>query len=349
VRGIASLLGFVLIASGAYRADQLGERGFSGSIEHPAIDYAGRPSHDAVAALAHEIDGERVRPTFDAKSGYLRSILDALHVPVESQMLVFSKTGVQRDLTNPQNPRALFFNDSVAVGYVRGAPLLELAAHDPEQGVVFYTMRQAGNEPARITRRDGCLSCHESYNSLDVPGMLVRSNFTAPDGNILRQLGGSLVIDHRSPFEQRWGGWYVTGTSGTMRHMGNAIVTDPAKPETMISAETLNLTSVERRFDAQGYPSVYSDIVALMVFEHQMHMVNLLTRVGWEVRLATFEHRLNLTNGLLRDAINELVDYMLFIDEPRLPSKIQGLLDSPRNSRRKAPRMARAGHCSNWI
>jgi len=153
--------------------------------------------------------------------------------------------------------------------------------------------------------------------------MLVRSEFTAPEGRPLRQLG-SVVVDHRTPFEQRWGGWYVTGTHGAMRHMGNATVRDVEKPASMITGDTLNLASLEDRFDTRGYPSARSDIVALMVFEHQMHAANLLVRVGWDARVAQFAQTLDVAAGPMRDAIDELVDYFLFVDEAPLAAKVVG-------------------------
>jgi hypothetical protein len=211
----------------------------------------------------------------------------------------------------------------VVVGYVRGAPLIEIASLDPQQGVIFYTVAQNATARVRLHRDNGCLSCHESMSSLDVPGMLVRSEFTAPDGRPLRQLG-SVVVDHRTPFEQRWGGWYVTGTHGAMRHRGNATVRDVEKPESMITADTLNLASLAGRFDTSGYPSAQSDIVALMVFEHQMHAANLLVRVGWDARVAQFAQTLDVAAGPVRDAIDELVDYFLFVDEAPLAAKVAG-------------------------
>jgi hypothetical protein len=269
--------------------EQLRARAFPGSPEHPAMEYDRRPAEDAVAKLNQALQAGTIQPRFDddsgpglgSGSGYLRALLDALAVPVESQMLVFSKTGVQQAHTSPANPRALFFNDSVAIGYIRGAPFLEIASHDPHQGVIFYTLAQSRVERPTLQRRDQCLSCHVSRSSLDIPGMLVRSNFTEPDGSLLPHLG-SHIIDHRSPFDERWGGWYVTGTHGSMRHLGNAIVLDPARPDAasaMVTRDTLNLPSVARHFDTRSYLSPYSDIVALMVFEHQMHMINLITRV----------------------------------------------------------------------
>jgi hypothetical protein len=308
---------------GAASIGQLTERPLAGALAHPAIGYYTRPAHDLVAELNRHVENGDARVTFDEDTGYLRSVLDALHVPVESQMLVMSKTGVQGLYTGPANPRAIFFNDAVTVGYIRGAPLLELAVHDPQQGVVFYTLDQKSQPHPLFERRPACLSCHQVYSTLHVPGMVTRSVFIAPDGLPLAQFG-SYDPDDRTLFRQRWGGWYVTGTHGSMRHMGNAIVTNVEKREAMISDSTLNRTSLDGLFDARGYLSAHSDIAALMVFQHQAHMTNLITRVGWEARLAEYDHRLDLVGGPLRDAVNELVDYLLFVDEAPITAAIKG-------------------------
>ena len=313
----------IALAVAIASAGQLAERHFDGAIDHPAIQYATRPTTDDVSRVDRRLESGELELGVSPDTRYLRAVLRALDVPVESQILVFKKTGVQSHLTSPSNPRAFYFNDSVVVGYVRGAPLIEIASLDPQQGVVFYTVAQNATARVRLHRDNGCLSCHESMSSLDVPGMLVRSEFTAPEGRPLRQLG-SVVVDHRTPFEQRWGGWYVTGTHGAMRHMGNATVRDVEKPASMITGDTLNLASLEDRFDTRGYPSARSDIVALMVFEHQVHAANLLVRVGWDARVAQFAQTLDVAAGPMRDAIDELVDYFLFVDEAPLAAKVVG-------------------------
>jgi len=165
--------------------------------------------------------------------------------------------------------------------------------------------------------------------------MLVRSVFPASDGTPMRQFD-DYITDHRSPFEQRLGGWYVTGKRGSVRHMGNAIVTDLEKSESMVTDQALDLDSLKGQFDTDAYLSPYSDIVALMVFEHQMHMINLFTRVGWEIRFAQYQERADrrqtdkalrdhddLTARLLQETARELADYLLFVDEAPLVDKIQ--------------------------
>jgi hypothetical protein len=237
-------------------------------------------------------------------------------------MLVMSKTGVQGLHTSPQNPRAIFFNDSVTVGYIRGAPLLEFAVQDPQQGVIFYTVDQKPQPRVQFDRPASCLRCHVGFSTLHVPGMLARSVYIAPDGLPLSQFG-SYDADDRTPFAKRWGGWYVTGTHGSMRHLGNATVAKGDTPDTIVSDRTLNRTAIEA-FDAHGYVSPLSDIAALMVFEHQWYMMNLITRVGWEARIAAAENRLDLGSAPMRDAVAELVDYALFIDEQPLSATLKG-------------------------
>jgi hypothetical protein len=291
---------------------------FDASPEHPAIAYQG-PSNDPVAQLNRKLLEGSAQLTYDQTTGYLRSVLQALQVPVESQIVAFSKTSVQSARIGPTNPRTLFFNDAVVVGWVRGG-FIEVAAQDPQQGAVFYTLDQ--REGARFERKDGCLVCHVSYATLGVPGMLLRSVFPAANGTVEYQ-AGSYVTDHRSPLEQRWGGWYVTGGPGSVLHLGNAIVSDLDKPESMVNEGTLHLESLKAKIDTSVYLSPYSDIAALMVFDHQMRMMNLLTRVNWETRYGLYQEPGDFAMRL-RDVVKEFVDYLLFVDEAPLNGPVRG-------------------------
>ena len=318
-------IAFVIAAgtmAGAAAMGQLAERPLAGAIKHPAIAYYTRPTHDLVAALNQRIADGTLRLAFEDGSGYLRTVLSALHLAPESQILVMSKTGIQGLYSGPANPRAIYFSDAVSVGYIRGAPLLELAVQDPEQGVIFYTLDQKAQERPVFERRPACLSCHQAYATLHVPGMLARSVFMAPDGLPLAQFG-SYDADDRTPFRRRWGGWYVTGVDGGLRHIGNAFVTDTEKRETVVSDNTLHRMP-EPPFDAHSYPSSTSDIAALMVFQHQGRMMNLITRVGWEARIAGAGGKVDFADGPVHDAVNELVDYLLFVDEEPLTATIKG-------------------------
>ena len=279
------------------------DRPFVPPLTYAAIEYGMRPAHDPVANLIGDIANDKVQLKFDGEDGYLRSLLDALKIPAESQMAVFSKTSVQGAKIGPSNPRRLYFNDSVAVGFVRGG-FIELASQDPQQGLNFYVLLQQPADKPFLIQRDECLQCHLSRNSLDVPGMLVRSVYPESGGIPVSRLGSHL-LDHRTPFENRWGGWFVSGGAGAIKHLGNTAFTSAGEPRPI----------------AAKYES---DVVALMVFDHQMHMMNLITRVGWDFRVAAALKANDVINAQLRDDVNELVDYLLFVDEARLPGKIQG-------------------------
>jgi len=318
------LMAVVAIAAAAGFAE-LNDR-LSPPLDHPAIEYFNylkHPPQDVVAGLKRQIEDGKVQLQFDGDKGYLPAVLQALNVPIESQMAVFSKTSLQESRIEPSNPRTIFFNDSVAVAWMHGG-FIELAALDPQQGVIFYTLEQQFVPQPSFTRRDDCLRCHRSDFSLGVPGMIVRSFYTVPDGRP-KLILGAYSTDHRSPFEERWGGWYVTGAMAHGRHMGNAMLTDPERPESMITDQTLHVTSLQDKFDVKAYLSAHSDIVALMVFDHQMYMTDLITRVGWEVRCALYDKAPNSAlTSLLRESAQELVDYLLFIDETPLPGPVHG-------------------------
>jgi len=304
--------------------------------QHPAIDYSIGAVNDVVTQLRRDVTVGTTSLAFDGPQGYLRSVLDALNVPVDSQLLVFSKTGVQNAHTSPEHPRALYFNDRVVVGYIPGAPLLEMASHDPTQGVIFQTLVQSSAAPL-FARSDRCVSCHRSENSLEVPGILVRSNFTATDGRAMPQLG-SFVIDHRTPFEQRWGGWYVTGAQGNPRHMGNAFVIDAAKPEAAVTADTINRSVLDARVEASLYPVATSDMIALMVFDHQGRAMNLLTRLGWETRVAAAYGSPDFSKGELREVLKATVDYLSLAGEARLAAPAHGVSTFEKTFAQRGPR-----------
>jgi len=305
------------------------ETQFDGSPDHPAIDYSSPYSQDLVSELNRRIAAGAVTPTFDEHNGYLRFVLNALNISIESQVVVFSKTSVQARRISPANPRTLFFNDSIVVGLVHGG-FLEVAAQDPTKGTVFYTLDQGalaykdrvfklGNGPL-FRRDDSCLECHISHATLGVPGMLIRSAIPDPNGTPLRQLG-NYITDHRSPFEERWGGWYVTGASKSVSHLGNITLSKGQASSSVPTGRVL--PSLASEFDTAAYLSPYSDIAALMVFDHQMRMMNLLTRVGWEARYAAHAEQTARTVQL-RESVNELVDYMLFLDEAKFQGNISG-------------------------
>jgi len=294
---------------------------FAFELDHPAVQYRTRGTSNVVSALNTALQSGQTKLGFENRTGYLRPLLDALHVPVDSQIAVFSKTSLQKPLISPSNPRTIFFNDAVSVAWMNTG-FIEVATHDPQQGAVFYTLPQAWVPMPQLRREDGCLQCHYSANTLGIPGFLARSVPSTTDGAIMPWLG-NYETDHRSPLDERWGGWYVTGHVGA-RHLGNAPVKDKNADDLKIEDANLNVPTLATRFDTSAYLSPHSDVVALLVFDHQVRMMNLITRIGWEARVLAHDGRsVDAAATALRDAAAEVVDYMLFVDEARLTG-VQG-------------------------
>jgi hypothetical protein len=256
----------------------------------------------------------------------LRSALEALQIPVDSQLLVFSRASLQRRRINEQNPRALFFNDRVALGWVRDGDVLEVATHDASAGVVFYTLEQrpdATTGPPQFKRAFECLGCHVTGNTLGVPGLLMFST-TRPEPSQFSGL--PRPIDQGDSLRQRFGGWFVTGSTGAVQHLGNDVTA-------LDGRANRELVSVEGLFDADGYRALSSDIVAHLVLTHQAGMTNHLTRAGWEATAADPSLHPTLTStpgqeariaAVMSGVATEVVDYLLFIDEAKLTDRVRG-------------------------
>jgi hypothetical protein len=305
-------------------------------LNHEAIQYNSRAVKDPVVQLQEALRKGEVKLEFEPEFGYLRSMLKALDVPLSSQVLVFSKTSFQAPRIAPRLPRAIYFNDTVTVGYVRGGDVLELTAVDAEQGVSFYTLEQEPKAELSFDRQEQCLQCHATGATLGVPGLVVRSVFPDRTGMPVFQ-AGTFVTDHRSPLKERWGGWYVTGSHGAESHMGNTLMEDKKRLETFDPKTGQNVRDLKPYFDTGAYVSPHSDIVALMVLEHQTRMQNLITRIGFESRIAVFDS--NVMNKLLgeppgtltesgqrrvRNPSEELLRYLLFTDEAPLSGAVAG-------------------------
>jgi hypothetical protein len=306
--------------------------------DHAAIQYPTQPPTDAVARLEQKIESGAVKLDFDAKFGYLPSLLKQLGINTDSQMLVFSKTSFQGPKISPKEPRALYFNDNVAVGFVPRGDLMEFAATDPKQGVVFYTLdREKADKPEFVRRTDQCISCHLIPGTLNVQGLLATSVIPAPDGSP-RFAAAAVMVDSRTPLDQRWGGWYVTGTSGGLQHRGNAVAPNPDQPDALDLRGTENLTSLPSRVDHSSYLADTSDLVALMTLEHQTRVTDLITRLGWETRIAMADGKMKESHDRLDFVTDELAAYMLFADEARMREPMQGVSTFTKTFAERGPR-----------
>ncbi len=211
-----------------------------GSFGGPPINYMTAEVNDPVAKLSAKLDAGEIELQYDDKHGYLASVLKALDIPTSSQTLVFSKTSLQLQRISPRRPRALYFNDDVYVGWCQRGDVLELAATDAKQGATFYSLKQTPDGSPKFVRDKGlCLSCHSSSRTQDVPGYLIRSVFADYSGQPVYG-SGTFTTDQTSPLSERWGGWYVTGQHGRMRHMGNVIFKESVGELDRESAQTRN-------------------------------------------------------------------------------------------------------------
>jgi len=300
--------------------------------QHPAIRYATTPPTDRVARLNAQLQSGAAALSFAPRGGYLKSVLDLLHVSTDSQIAVFSKTSLQSDLIAPKNPRAIYFSDDVAVGWVRNADTLELAAQDRQQGTIFYTLQQRAGGAPRFERSTDCLLCHLSPDTEAVPGFIMFSQYSIPTDQYSYATGGP--VDHRTPYNERWGGWYVTGKPSG-RHLGNIL--DLKGVDEAAKRPVRQLDTLAAEFDTTAYQTPFSDIAALMVLAHQARMADMLTHIGWVARAAARPAPpapRPPANGLNRQATPapppdldavaaDVVDYMLFIDEAPLPGPVK--------------------------
>ena len=86
-----------------------------------AITYLNDKADDPIAKLGRQLKSGDATLKRGEKHGYLKSLLKTLDVPIESQLLVFSKTALNQKLIGPTNPRAIYFNDDVYIAWVPGA------------------------------------------------------------------------------------------------------------------------------------------------------------------------------------------------------------------------------------
>lgn len=304
------------------------------------------PRGDAVAHLLQRLAVGEVALTTGPDRDILRAVLRELKVPLESQLAVFSRTSMQAGLIRPDNPRVLYFSDSTYVGWVPGG-LIEAIAIDPERGPVFYALDPQDVRERRRTfvRESSCQRCHGGGAMERNPVLFARSLFATATGDPLRAHGSELITE-QTPFERRWGGWYVTGYEGETGHRGNAFARErDGQLEFSVSAS--------RPADLTGFvprallPVATSDVVALLVFEHQLAMQNSLLRAAQTVRqiLETqpAPDRPTSADARFAPAVEDVLDHLLFREAASLPDGITGSDSFKRAFATGAPRSP-AGH-----
>ena len=259
--------------------------GFIYDHDYPFIGYSGTPAHNDVARLLARMRAGKVRLAYSEPRGYLDSLLEALGIDPDSQVLVFSKTSLQVDLISPQTPRAIYFNDDTYVAWIDHTSLLEIATMDSLMGTVFYTVRdRAADVPELERETTRCLSCHDTYSLSGggVPNFLLLSAYTRKQGEILTNEVARQTSD-ATPLIDRWGGWYVTGSTGNLAHLGN-ILPSSTGAVPVAAVRPRDVATLEGLFDAKLYPTDTSDVVALLVLQHQVDIHNLIIHANYKLR-----------------------------------------------------------------
>ncbi len=321
-------------------------------------------TRDPIARLQAQLDAGEVVLAHDSVLGYLPALLKTLHIPVSSQGLVFSRTSLQTDKITPWSPRAIYFNDDVYIGYVQESTFLEVAAVDPVRGAIFYTLSQEPRaRPVFARETTTCLMCHQSRAATGgVPGFMVISSIADRHGYPIVGVHDGSTTD-ATPLRQRFGGWYVTGTSGSAAHAGNVYspklsheITDKQGYRSQIDMTTerarMDLTG---KFDPAPYLSAQSDIVALMVLVHQTVVHNLITAVHEAAPDAVFEDSMSRVKGRdttsrgntggpaarLRRDVDRLVRAMLFVGEAPFDGTVKGTTTYAQDFVKAGPRDAK--------
>lgn len=304
------------------------------------------PLSDSISRLQQRIDQGEVKLTYDGSHGWLESVLRELHVPINSQGLVFSKTSFQPAHISPRTPRAVYFNDDLYVGWVQGGAVLEIASIDPKNGTVFYSLPQRKTDRPRFVREtSSCLECHQSQTTGDIPGLLMRSVYPDADGMPVLP-AGTFVTTEQSPLKERWGGWYMDGNLPDPG-MGNGMVSDLDHPDHL----TQSMASLDQQFDVAPYLGGHSDAVALLVLAHQTHLHNLMSRAAAGTRAALKDDAAirrvlhedaaahsDTYDIRLKSACEPVVEGLLFSGEAPLGGDVKGSTDFAREFASRGPR-----------
>ncbi|MGC1458990.1 MAG: hypothetical protein WA825_11985 [Steroidobacteraceae bacterium] len=262
-------------------------------IDYPFINYSGRPVHNEIARLQQRIDRGEVKLTYGTAHGYLESLLAALNISPSSQALVFSKTSLQIEAITPQTPRAIYFNDDTYIGWIASSGLLEVVTMDADRGPVFYTLANTDRSGAHLQRETlRCLTCHDSYSEMGggVPYFLFESTYRVEGREVLPEVVARETSE-ATPIAERWGGWYVTGNDNGLVHLGNILADSVNTPAHHERAYRGSLQTLSGMFDTSRYLTDKSDLVSLLVLDHQVSVHNMIIHANFKSRVLLAKER----------------------------------------------------------
>ncbi len=331
-------------APGVAPAGQGVEAAESGSAliydtDYPFIHYSGEATHNDIATLQSELVSGAVKLRYRAPRGYLDSLLEALRISPTSQTLVFSKTSLQTQIISPATPRAIYFNDDTYVAWIEGTPMVEISTMDSALGTVFYTLGERSDTPPKIERQTlRCLACHDTFSLQGggVPNFLFLSSYAIDDGKVITDSVASQTTD-ATPITERWGGWYVTGQFGGLRQLGNLVPSDATRVIPVARLNRGDVPNLDRFFDASPYLTDKSDVVAVMVFEHQVDVHNLIIHANYKSRMLlerrspgsstsdpSWDQLSPVMQARFKALLEPLVRGMLFVDAAPIPAPVRG-------------------------
>ena len=190
--------------------------------------------------------------------------------------------------------------------------VLELTASHPTEGVAFYTLDQRPGSSPRFIRGERCSQCHLLPDSGGTLGLLMMSVLPRLPGD--RRPVQGWPVDLRTPVVDRWGGWYVTGKRLPPRHRGTVISAGTAAP--------IGTGGTPAHAELARYAAPSSDVVALLVLTHQVHVTNAIVRLGRELQ-ASSSTKLSARARVL---VTELADALLSTGAAPLTSPVEGAL-----------------------
>ena len=315
-------------------ASPAGMAQFYNDYELEPHGYFSKDAKDPTTLLMKRIQRGEVLITEANGKPLVERFLKELKLDKDTQVLVFSKTSLQRRAVSYNNPRAIYFNESVYLGWMPNGRI-EIASFDPELGPLFYFQRQLDDKTSPLfARTRSCLGCHAGDATNFLPGSLGQSVYPDRSGRPLRTIDDYRRSGHHIPFHQRYGGWFVSGNHGAMRHMGNAIATRENGKLSIDREQFANLEKLDRFFRPDAYPSPGSDIAALLVFDHQITMHYRLVEAAYRGRQSLFDSKLDpgetdvskLAKGRSMEEFMEgrdkVIDYMLFREEIAIPKVV---------------------------
>lgn len=296
----------------------------SATEQLPKVDFR-NPIHQYDSAIPQDpfskslngiINGE-ANLNFKSEKDYLLSLLNLFSISPHSQLLVFSTTSLQLSRISPSNPRAIYFSEDIYLGYVPGGQI-EIIGIDPYLGAIPYIFNLPDkNSPAhpKVYRSRRCMNCHASNDIGGIPGLLISSVIPAPDGGTI-DVFRKRSFGHAVPFDERFGGWLITGRHPFSNSWANSI-------GSMQGEHIKKITNPPGEFFTwDKYLANSSEIVAHLILEHQIGFTNLCISISYKFREISLQNS-NFNDKEIKDFIETetqaLLSYILFKDEAPFP------------------------------